>query len=81
MHQKPKTSIETRPAPVTTIASEVFSSRLYQNDRFSQTPVSTLAPRTTGRMKIPSRKSRPTISAKTSRNKAMPRKISIEAIT
>ena len=69
------------PVPVTTIASDVRSSRLYQNERLSHTPVRTLAPSTTGRMKIPSRNSRPTISAKTSRKRAMQRKITIEAMT
>ena len=81
MSQNPKATMATSPAPVTTMASEVRSSRLYQNERLSHTPVSTLAPSTTGRMKIPSRKLRPTISANTSRNSAMPRKISIEAMT
>ena len=81
MSHNPKASMATSPEPVTTMASEVRSSRLYQNERLSQTPVRTFAPSTTGRMKMPSRKSRPTISAKRSRKSAMPRKINIEAMT
>ena len=40
MSQNPKATMATSPAPVTTMASEVRSSRLYQNERLSHTPVS-----------------------------------------
>ena len=73
--------MKNNPVKVTHTASCVRSSRLYQNERFSHTPLRTLAPSTTGRMKIPSRKSAPTIREKRSLKRAMPRKMNIEAIT
>ena len=54
---------------------------MYQNERFNHTPLSTFAPSTTGRMKIPSRKSRPRIRAKRSRKSAMKRNMAIATMT